>query len=296
MEILYGPGLGALSALGSALTWALISLLVRTLSPVFNSVTINAVRTSVGSVLLLAWLFLTGATGELVSVPPKALGFLAISTALAFGLGDTVFFESTRSLGLARAMTVSMTYPLIAALLAWALIDEPITAGVAAGSLLTLGGLALIVTARKEQASREARFWLGLATATLASVAWAVSVILMKPPLREVDATIAQAIRLPLAGVLLWATPWARGAAGQLKRSGKTAVWRMAWLGALTAASSVMFVAGLKYAGVAVATVLSSTAPMFAIPLGLFFLGERLAPRAVLGSLVTVAGIAILQL
>ncbi|MBI4561298.1 MAG: DMT family transporter [Candidatus Rokubacteria bacterium] len=296
MEILYGPGLGALSALGSALTWALISLLVRTLSPVFNSVTINAVRTSVGSVLLLVWLLLTGATGELLGVSPKALGFLAISTALAFGLGDTVFFESTRSLGLARAMTVSMTYPLIAALLAWALIGEPITASVAAGSLLTLGGLALIVTARKEQASREERFWLGLATATLASIAWAVSVILMKPPLREVDATIAQAIRLPLAGALLWATPWTRGAAGQLKRSGNAAIWRMTWLGALTAASSVMFVAGLKYAGVAVATVLSSTAPMFAIPLGLFFLGERLAPRAVLGSLVTVAGIALLQL
>jgi len=193
-------------------------------------------------------------------------------------------------------MTVSMTYPLIAALLAWALIGEPITASVAAGSLLTLGGLALIVTARKEETLREERFWLGLATATLASIAWAVSVILMKPPLREVDATIAQAIRLPLAGALLWATPWTRGAAGQLKRSGNRAIWRMAWLGALTTASSVMFVAGLKYAGVAVATVLSSTAPMFAIPLGLFFLGERLAPRAVLGSLVTVAGIALLQL
>ena len=296
MQILYGPGLGALSALGSALTWALIGLLVRTLSPVFNSVTINAVRTSVGSVLLLVWLFLTGATGELLEVSPKALGLLAVSTALAFGLGDTVFFESTRSLGLARAMTVSMTYPLIAALLAWALIGEPITASVAAGSLLTLSGLALIVTARKEETLREARFWLGLATATLASIAWAVSVILMKPPLREVDATIAQAIRLPLAGALLWATPWTRGAAGQLKRSGNRAIWRMAWLGALTTASSVMFVAGLKYAGVAVATVLSSTAPMFAIPLGLFFLGERLAPRAVLGSLVTVAGIALLQL
>jgi len=45
-----------------------------------------------------------------------------------------------------------------------------------------------------------------------------------------------------------------------------------------------------------VATVLSSTAPMFAIPLGALFLGERLTPQAVAGVVVTVAGIGILQL
>jgi drug/metabolite transporter (DMT)-like permease len=57
----------------------------------------------------------------------------------------------------------------------------------------------------------------------------------------------------------------------------------------------VMFVVGVKHAGVAVTTVLSSTAPMFAIPLGMIFLGERLSAAAVLGTVVTVAGIAILQ-
>lgn len=296
MDHLYGPGAGALFALGSALTWAWIGLLVRALSPALNSVAINAVRSIIGGALLLAWILVTGKLGELAGVSPGNFGLLAVSTVVALGIGDTAFFESTRSLGLARAMTVSMTYPLIAALLARALLGEPITPRLAAGSLLTLGGLALIVTAREEETAREERFWVGLSAATLASLAWAVSVIAMKPPLREVDATTAQAIRLPLAGALLWATPWARGAVEQLKESGTAAVWRMAWLGALTAASSVMFVAGLKYSGVAMATVLSSTAPMFAIPLGLVFLGERLAPKAVLGSTLSVAGIILLQL
>ena len=54
--------------------------------------------------------------------------------------------------------------------------------------------------------------------------------------------------------------------------------------------------AGIRHAGVAVATVLSATAPMFAIPLGLAFLGERLAAAAIVGSIVTVIGIAVLQL
>ncbi|MBI4608126.1 MAG: DMT family transporter [Candidatus Rokubacteria bacterium] len=296
MPSLSAPWVGALAALGSALTWAVISFLVRTLSPAFNSVTLNAVRTTVGGGLLLLWIALTRGLGELAGVSPRNFALLAVSIAIATGLGDTVFFESTRTLGLARAMTVSMTYPLIAAILAAAILGEPITLRVAAGSLLTLGGLALIVSARGRESAAEARFWLGFATAALAALAWAVSVILLKAPLAELDATTAQAVRLPVAAALLWATPWTRGAAGQLRQSGAPVIRRMAWLGALTAASSVMFVAGVKYSGVAVATVLSSTAPMFAIPLGLFLLGERLVPAALLGSILTVAGIVVLQL
>src|SRR5204863_10073 len=130
----------------------------------------------------------------------------------AIAIGDTVFFESTRALGLGRAMTISMTYPLGAAALAAAFLGEPVTLPIAAGALLTLGGIVLIVAPWAERAPDE-RFAFGVGTATLASLAWAVSVVLVKAPLREMDAVTAQAIRLPLAALVLWATPWARALA-----------------------------------------------------------------------------------
>jgi drug/metabolite transporter (DMT)-like permease len=58
----------------------------------------------------------------------------------------------------------------------------------------------------------------------------------------------------------------------------------------------VLFVASLKYAGVAIGSVLSATAPLFALPLGVIFLGERVSVWTVLGALVAVAGIVVLQL
>ena len=64
----------------------------------------------------------------------------------------------------------------------------------------------------------------------------------------------------------------------------------------VTAASSVLFVASLKYAGVAIGAVLSATAPLFAIPLGVLFLGERVTLATVLGAVIAVAGIVVLQL
>jgi len=46
--------LGALCALGSAVAWALTSLLVRSLTPRFGTVAINAARTTVCALLIAA--------------------------------------------------------------------------------------------------------------------------------------------------------------------------------------------------------------------------------------------------
>src|SRR5437867_7361250 len=170
-------GLGTLCAAGSALSWAVIGLLVRSLSPAFNSVTLNAARSTLGGVFILAWVVTTGGLAELTAMSAQAFVLLAVSVLIAVGVGDTVFFESARELGLARAMTVSMTYPLISALLAGLFLGERLTPRLAAGSVLALAGLALTMRPgfRTGEGSRR-RFWVGIGAATLASVAWAVSV------------------------------------------------------------------------------------------------------------------------
>ena len=290
------PTLGALLSLASALTWAVVSLLVRRLSGSLNSASINALRTLVGGALLLAWVIASGGIDALRGIGLWAFVLFAVSVVLAGSIGDTLFFESTRFLGLARAMTASMTYPMLSALLAAVWLDEPLTPALVAGSLLTLAGLALIVGTRPSEPDRPGHLWLGIATAQAAAISWAVGVILLKIPLDTVDATTTQAVRLPIAGLALLATPWVWGSLGTVRVGGAPLIGALVLLGALTAGSSVLFVAGVKYAGVGVASVLSSTAPMFAIPLGTLFLGERITVSAALGTAVTVAGVAVLNL
>jgi len=288
--------LGASCALASALTWTLSGLLVRRLQDRFSSLALSALRSILGGGLLLGGLLVTTGPAGLAAVSPGALVLLTASIVLAVIVGDTVFFESTRSLGLARAMTISMSYPVASALLAAAVLGEPITPAIAAGSLLTLGGLALIVLSRDGAEVRPERYWPGVRGATLASLAWAVSVILLRAPLREMDALAAQAIRLPLAGLLLCAMPRVWDAADTLRRAPPGVLVTVLLLGGLSAVSSILFVVGVKHAGVAVATVLSAASPMFALPLGMLVLGERPRAAAVLGTAVTVAGVVVLQL
>lgn len=295
MDVFSSTGLGALAALGSACTWAVTSLIVRSLAPTFTSAAINAIRTTVGGAVLLACVLLVSGSDGFLRMSAASFGFLAVSIVLAMTIGDTIFFESAKVLGVARALTVSMTYPLMAAALATIFLGEVVTSRLLAGAVLTLGGLLLIVTGRTAGTAAPRRLWFGVGAASVAAVAWALSAVLMGPPLQEMDAVTAQAVRLPLAAASLWVTPWTRGAVGRLVSSDRSVLVRIAVLSGLTALSSVLFVAGLKYAGVAMATVLSSTAPMFAIPLGYLFLGERLSRRAILGTVLTVAGIAVLR-
>jgi drug/metabolite transporter, DME family len=287
---------GALCALGSALTWAITSLLVRTVCPPLSSVTVSVLRSLMGGGLLVTWVLAAGGFAQLGGMSWGTFAFLAVSIVLAIAVGDVLFFESARMLGLARAMTVSMTYPLMGAVLAAVFLDEPISARLAVGSVVTLSGLAIIVLTRPTEEARPGHTRLGLAAATVAAAAWAGSLLVLKPAMGALDPVTAQAVRLPLAGLLLLATPWGWDTGSQIARVNRGVLARVALLGAVTAMSSVLFVSGVKLADVAVAAVLSSTAPLFAIPLGLIFLGERLTARAALGTLVTVSGLAVLQL
>jgi len=292
--VISDPTFGALCALGAALAWSVTGVLARSLITHYGSVTVNALRWALAGVLLVTWVIVTDGPAALVMMSWATFWLMAVSI-VAIGVGDSVFFESTRAIGLGRAMTISTIYPLGAALLAIVFFDEAFTPALAAGTLLTLGGVGVIVGRRPGEAEAE-RLWFGIWTAVLASAVWAVSTVLMKPPLREIEPLTAQAIRLPLASALLWLTPWTRGAAAALRNGGRGSLVLIAMLSVVTAASSVLFVASLKYAGVAVGAVLSSTAPLFAIPLGMIFLGERVSPSTIAGAVIAVAGIVVLQL
>jgi drug/metabolite transporter (DMT)-like permease len=286
---------GVLCALGSAMSWSVTSLMVSALAPGIGSFTINAARTTLTAGIVVGWMLLAGGLDTVLTLSLGSLALLAVSIVLAIAIGDTIFFESAQRLGLGRAMTISMSYPVVAASLAALLLGERLTAPIVVGGLLTLAGLALIVMARVEPPG-EPRAWRGVVEALLAALAWGVSVVALRVPLDEIDAVSAQAVRLPVGAVMLWVTPWALRGVPALLRGGWPLFVRLLALAALTAVSSVMYGASVKYAGVAVATVLSSTAPLFAVPLGIVFLNERLPALALLGAAVTVAGIVVLRL
>lgn len=293
-----GPAFGVVCALASALVWTLIGVLARLLAPYLSALAINMLRSVVGGAMLTLVVVASGRLGTLAGVPRLAWVYLGVSVVTAFAIGDTAFFESAKSIGLARAMTVSMAYPLIASALGVWLLGERVTLAIGVGAVITLGGLALIVsegappapTLRKDEWSR------GFGLALVTAMAWGVSPVLMKPVILDVDPVSVQAVRLPFAALVLWLTPWARGTGARVRAHLDETGPLLLGISFLTALSAVTWVAALKYAGVTLTSVLSSTSPLFALPIGLVAFGEHVSRRAVAGTVICLAGLAVLSL
>src|SRR5205814_3699767 len=108
LRVLAETTLGALAALGSAVTWAVTGLLVRSLMADLGSVAVNALRSSVGGALLVAWVLGTRGIGPFASISAGALALLALSIVAAVTIGSNMFFECKRALSHNRAMAFSM--------------------------------------------------------------------------------------------------------------------------------------------------------------------------------------------
>ena len=288
--------LGIMGALGSACTWALICILAQALSGRLTSAGINAFRALVGGLIVFAGAVATGYGAEIVTMPLWVALTLWASILIGYAGGDTVFFLGMQHLGVTRAHTLSMVHPLMSTAAGIVLFGEVMTPMRAAGILLVVGGIGLIVTGQSEggaEASRLRRrgIWLVL----VAAVAWTVGSVLLKPPLQVVSPVTATAIRSPLAGFVLWLTPWARGTWQAVRMTRGREAFVLAAVCLFSALSPILYTFGIKYAGVAVGSVLSTTSPLFTIPLEIAVLGRWPTRRTVLGAVTTVLGIALMS-
>jgi drug/metabolite transporter (DMT)-like permease len=289
--------LGILAGSGSAVCWACISVLARSLSNTFGPASINAIRSLIGGLLVLMVAVATGYGGEIVRMPLWAVLTLWISITIGFAFGDTAFFLGMEHLGVTRAHTLSMVHPLLTTIVGIGLLGEPVTLPRATGILLVLGGLSLIITGKGEgRGGVSGGHRRGLRLVLLAAATWSLSSVLLKAPLQVASAMAATAVRSPMGGLVLWFTPWTRGAMRAVKNSQPGELGRLAAVCLLTAASAFLFTTGVKYGGVAVGTVLSTTSPLFTIPLEIMFLGKRVSKQTILGAVVTVAGIGLMNL
>jgi drug/metabolite transporter (DMT)-like permease len=287
---------GIAGGLGTGLAWAALSLLVSSLSDTLRPISITAVRSTIGGIIILAVALFTGHGPEILRMPLWAVLALWASILLAMGFGDTIFFASMGYLGVTRALILSLANPLLTSVVGIGLLGEKVTLPRIIGILLVVGGLALIISGKSEGGVRgrgDARR--GLKLVFLAAGAWAVSAIIMKPPLQIVSATAAAAVRIPLAGLVLWLTPWTRGTLREVAACRPRERASLAAVCLLSAIGSLLFTTGIKFGGVAVGNVLASTSPLFTLPFEVLVFRQRPSARTVLGAAATIGGVGLMN-
>jgi len=288
---------GIAGGLGTGMSWAATSLLVRSLSGILTPAGISAVRSTIGGSILLLIAIGTGHGGELVRMPLWVVMTLWVSIILAMGFGDTLFFASMDHLGVTRALILSMANPVLTTLVGIGLLGEPVTLPRAAGICLVVGGLVLIIAGRGGGGGeRHATTRRGVRLVFSAAGAWAVSAVILKPALQTVSVVAAAAVRVPMGGIFLWLTPWTRGTLRAIAASTPAERKRLGAVCFISGFGSLLFCLGIKFGGVAIGNVLSSTSPLFTLPFEVWVLGYRPSRETVWGAVVTVAGVGLMNL
>ncbi len=272
-------------------------MLIKALTPYFAPVTSTALRVSVGAVFIFVVLSLSNQLGALSAMPaPAALG-LGLSAIIGIGGGDILFTSSLNYLPMAVAFPVSVSaYLLTTFLVAIAFLGEPIGAYLVLGLPLTLAGIYFITSSSKQKGALPGAprsRWRGLAFVLGAALCWVVSVSIIKLSIGQSNVLAANAVRLPVAAVLmLGLTSQVDPGSLRLRRYGRSVWVLMLAAGVLGyGVGALLFLAAVQNTGAARAALLSSVAPLFALPLSILFLKEKVTRTIMAGTLLTVAGI-----
>lgn len=132
--------------------------------------------------------------------------------------------------------------------------------------------------------------WTGVAEAAAATVCFSTGAILVRwaGELSPVEVT---SLRMLLGAGFVGAAAWAMG---EPLRIGRTEWVRLLPIGLVAAVHFLTFIASLAFTSVAHTLTLTYTAPFFIAALSLFMLHEPLPRRTLPGSIVALAGIAVL--
>lgn len=287
--------LGEFFALLSALAWATVGVVMAFLVRGINPIAITAARLLLGALFLSPVVVVMALGGGLGPLPVGSLALLVASGVVSLGIGDSLYVTSLPYIGVSRAHPISIAlFPLFTFVLAATLLGEAITLSTLAGSFLIVTGIVTVVLSGK--AVRQATGVVGkgrrgVVLVVVAAALWAVGFAFLKLGMSGVNPVAAGYVRLMagglfLAGLLLWRRP----RLGLRWRAGRQ--WAgLVWIGLMTGFSTgILVVLAVEYAGVAKVSVLTSTSPLFVLPLAFLFLGERLTWRTVVGTLLALAG------
>jgi drug/metabolite transporter (DMT)-like permease len=289
---------GEFAALGAAFLWAASSTVYALLGQRIPPLQLNLLKGLIAIALIV--LTLTIAGQPIPELDPLPVGILLLSGVIGIGLGDTAYFSALIHLGARRTLLLETLAPPMTAVLALIFLRENLSTGAWCGILLTLLGIAWVITERTPASVvRDINPLQGIVWAILAAIAQSIGAVLSRFALVESNlsplwSTLLRLIGGTLIVVLLLLIPrQTQKQVFQVLRSP-----RLIGVIILTAFGSTYLgiwlqQTGLKFAPAGIAQTLSATSPLFVLPIA-FWLGEKISLRAVLGVLVAVVGIGIL--
>ncbi len=325
-----GPYIGHTAGMATSLLWTATSLFFTAAAQRIGPVALNAFRLTCAVVLLGVTHRLVHGYWVPDTVPRQVV-YLGLSGLIGLTIGDQALFTAFLDIGPRLAMLIMTTSPLVAVLLGWIVLGEQPGTWAAVGIVMTVGGVAWVVLERPERTPRahQPHRVRGIVLAMIAAACQAGGLMLSKVGMghgwldeaQRMDPQAATLVRMVFAALAMTpvlafrhvrrrrkrAAEASRSSAAVLRAplpttSSRAPARRWASGLALAACGSVvgpflgvwMSLVASDRVDLGTAQTLCSLSPVFILPFAAKLHKERIGPRAVLGAILTVAGVAAL--
>jgi len=298
------PFLGPLAALGTSFCWSFTSTFFTLAGRRVGSMVVNRTR------LVLAVLFLILTHWVLMGVPfplhapPERWFWLGLSGVLGLVIGDAMLFQSFIWLGPRLSMLLMSLVPVISTLFAWVLLGERLTPWQLVAIVITVSGVASVILDQDGNNAaivKGKNYFIGILFGLGATVGQASGLIAAKKGLvGDFSALSGTLIRMFVAMVVLWLITFLMRQGQETLRKLKEdpQAFKYLFAGAFIGPFVGVYLSlvAVQATQVGIASTLMALPPVFLLPISHFVFGERIGLRAIAGTLVAIAGVAMLLL
>ena len=299
------PFIGELAALGTSTFFSIGATLFTLSSRQVGSAVVNRSRLLAASIILMvAHLIFFGTVLPLAATSDQWFWF-SLSGIIGLVLGDVALFQAFVQIGTRLTMLVFSMSPVLAALMGWAFLGEVLTPIQTLGMGLTLAGVLWVVADEQNSSNQpsDRRYFLwGLLFALIGALGQAGGLITAKFGLTgDFPVLSGQVIRMGVAAFSIWIFTLIRGSGLETIQKFRENPIATRYVLIATIAGPVLGVfcslAAVKYTeDIGIASTLQSLPPIFLLPIGYLFFKEKISSRAIMGTIIALAGVAILFL
>jgi len=290
--------IGIATGLLASAIYAVSMVVYRSQSDSIRPLAISSIKMWVALAFMTALVVLP-IRSEPFYIPQEALAYLVVSVIFGAVLGDYFYLTAQERIGVSYAFPIAMSFPIFTYLLAIAVgLEEPLLSR-SAGILLAVIGVILISKEQGHDEDHSVKRKLdkvGVGLALLVAIFFAIGAILLQVGVEDVSPIDGNFVRVAfgsIAFIPMFLIAKHRGMPTPPQRTVK--IISVAGLFGM-GLGSLLYVSTIKSVGAAVTSVISSLSPLFALPISMIFLKERITRVGMIGVVATIVGVILVVL
>ncbi len=256
----------------------------------------TAVRTVVVVIMAYLMVAITGQTDSIFNISMKSYIFLILS-GLTTGMSWLCFFKAIQIGDVSKVVPIDKASVVLTILLSFIILGEPATAFVVSGGIIiSIGTFVLIGKEKKNDRKKKKGFNTKsyIFLAVLSAVFAALTNILAKIGIEDVDSNVATFIRTVVIILFAWGIVFFQGTFKELKNISKKSYLFLILSGAATGLSWLCYFAALALGKVSIVNPIDKFSVVLTMVLSFIILKEKPTKNTIAGAILITIGTALL--